>query len=94
MREFRGGEEGARRWLGETGLPSRENSPSKNSRTAFHAHFINSNLSSAENWIRLIPAIDAALRSRILQHVDVRDALWSTASGKNIPAVLINLWLD
>lgn len=44
----------------------RESLPSKDSRAAFHAHFINSNLSPAENWIRLIPAIDAALRSRIL----------------------------
>lgn len=51
---------------GETGLPSRESSPSKDSRTAFHAHFINSNLSPAENWIRLIPVIDASLCSRIL----------------------------
>lgn len=51
---------------GESGLPSRESSPSKELRAAFHAHFINSNLSPAENWIRLIPVIDAGLRSRIL----------------------------
>lgn len=36
--------------------------PRRTSRCSFHAHFINSNLSSAENWIRLIPTIDARLR--------------------------------
>lgn len=40
-------------------------SPSERPRVAFHAHFINSNLSSAENWIRLIRTIDARLRPRI-----------------------------
>ncbi|KYN05071.1 hypothetical protein ALC62_04059, partial [Cyphomyrmex costatus] len=54
------------RQQGETGLPSRESPPSKDLRAAFHVHFINSNLSPAENWIQLIPVIDAGLCSRIL----------------------------
>lgn len=49
-------------------------------RVAFHAHFINSNLSSAENWIRLIRTIDARLRPCI--HNDACRRQWCTiASG-------------
>lgn len=59
-------------WLEvDVDLP-RKVSPSKDSRVAFHAHFINSNLSSAENWIRLIPTIDARLRSRIQNGTSMR----------------------
>lgn len=47
--------------------------PRRTSRCSFHAHFINSNLSSAENWIRLIPTIDARLRPRIQDQVRRRE---------------------
>lgn len=56
--------------------------PRRTSRCSFHAHFINSNLSSAENWIRLIPTIDARLRPRI--QGQVRRWEWCTIVSSHL----------
>lgn len=76
---MRGGEESRRR-EGEREWTSLARLHPPRTRVAFHAHFINSNLSSAENWIRLIRTIDARLRPCI--HNDACRRQWCTiASG-------------